>query len=284
MRPSTLGFWASLPLTVSAKVGGRRHDAVGHDLRVPAGHANRAGEAGGRVEPQVAGRRDRPAVGRRAAQPIDADRIAVGDEDAGDSGEPETRLVVTELAIRQPDRPLRLGLGDRPAQLKRERERACHPAAGKRQSVVGEPGVEPAVDPQIERALARERRRSGHAKGIGAARIGRGVDRGPPSGEPARSRHVERRQGVAARLRQGDLPEPDAPVAGRIARRSADRRLAVGGSRTRRGPAKRDRAPRAAAQSRLRGGQAWTRRGRRATGGRNRRAGRGSAMSSPSPP
>ena len=182
-----IGLLGELAADGQRKIGGRRHDAVGHDLRVPAGHANRAGEAGGRVEPHVAGRRDRPAVGRRAAQPIDADRIAVGDKGAGDSGEPETRLVVTELAIRQPDRPLRLRFRDRPAQLKRERERAGHPAAGKRQSVVGEPGVEPAVDPQIERAVARERRRSGHAKGIGAARIGRGVDRGPPSGEPARS-------------------------------------------------------------------------------------------------
>ena len=89
--------------------------------------------------------------------------------------------------------PCACGFGDGPAQLKRERERAGHPAAGKRQGVVGEPGVEPAVELEIERAVARQRRRAGEANRIGAARIGRDVDRCPPSREPARTRDVERR-------------------------------------------------------------------------------------------
>ena len=258
------------------EVGGRRHDAVGDDLRVLAGHANRAGEAGRGIEAHLAGRRDRSAVRRRAAQPIDADRISVGDEDSGDFGEPEAGLVVAELAIRQPDRPLRLGLGDGPAQLERERDR--------RRSSDGRKGTK-----RCWRARRRAgRRSSGRALprstaapirsrgGIGAARIDAGLDRRAPSGEPAGSRDVERRQRVAARQRQAQPLEPDPPVAGwdRPAFLGSSRRRRL--SRTRPGPAKRDRVRRAASPSRLRGDRASTRRGLRARAGRNRRAARGS--------
>ena len=210
------------------KIGGRRHDIVRHDLGVLAGHANRAGETGGRIEPHLAAGRDRTAVGGRAAQSVDANRIPVGDQGSGDSGELESGLVVAEFPIREPDRPLGLRLGDGPAQLKRERERAGHSSTGKRQSVVRKPGVEAAVDLQVERPVVRQRRRAGDADRIRAARIGRDVDRRPASSEPARSRDVERRQGVAARLGEADLPQPDTPVAGRVAWRPSDGRVAFG--------------------------------------------------------
>ena len=146
----------------------------------------------------------------------------------GDSGELETRHIIAELAVREADRPLRQGLDDGPAQLKRERDRARHPAAGERQKVVSEASVDAPVDLQIERSLARQRRRSGDADGVRPARIGGRVNRRSLSGEPARSRDVERRQSVAARLRETHMLQPDAPVTGRIAGRPPDRGVEIG--------------------------------------------------------
>ena len=142
--------------------------------------------------------------------------------------EPEARLVVAEFAVHQPHRSLRLRLRDGPAQSDRQCDCAGHATAGRGQDGVGETGVEPAVELEIQRAVARERRRSGDVNGIGAARGGGDVDRASPASEPARADDVERRQGVAARLRKAHLPQPDAPVAGWIARRSPDGRFAVG--------------------------------------------------------
>ena len=96
-----IGLLGKVAADGERKIGGGRHDAVGHDLGVLAGHTNRAGEPGPRIEPDLAAGGDRTAVGGHAAQAIDANRLTVGDDSSGNASELEAGLVVAEFAIRQ---------------------------------------------------------------------------------------------------------------------------------------------------------------------------------------
>ena len=131
----------------------RRDDVVGDKLSAPAGHLKGARKAGGRVELHLAAHHDRAGVRRCPCELIDADRIAVRLDDTTDRGELEAGLVVAERAAGKPDRPLRLRLRDRAAELHRHRERARNMTAADRKRGVGEAGVEPAVDLHVERAV-----------------------------------------------------------------------------------------------------------------------------------
>ena len=117
MRPSTLGFWASLPLTVSAR------SAVAATTLLATSCACLPVT---RIEP------GKPAAGSSRTSPVaeidPPSGVAPLNRSMRIVSPLATRTpvipvslkpvsIVAELAVRQPDRPLRLGLGDGPAQL-----------------------------------------------------------------------------------------------------------------------------------------------------------------------
>ena len=213
---------------IEPHIRGRCDDVVGDKLSVPASHLERARKAPDRIEPHFAADLDRAGVRRGSCEPVDADGVPVRLDEPADRGELESGLVVAEGAAGQPDRPLRLRLGDGPAELHRHRERARNMTAIDRKRDVGEAGVEPAVDLHVERAVGAEGRGAGQADRIAGASIDREVKRSAAPAKPAGAGDIERRRGGASGLRRADLLQAQTPVAGWIVGRSADRRLAVG--------------------------------------------------------
>ncbi len=123
---------------VEREVRRRRDDVVGDELGALPDDAEVARKAGGRVEPHLAARADRAAVRRRPGEAVDADRIAVRRDQRADAGELEAGLIVAEASVRERDRPARLGLRERAAQLHRDRQRAADVSAAGRKQGVGE--------------------------------------------------------------------------------------------------------------------------------------------------
>ena len=163
MRPSNSGPLAERTRNVERHVGGRGENVVGDELGVLAGQANGAGKAGGRIKSHFSSGADRTGVRRCPREMIDPNRASVRDECPGHAGQLESRLIVPQFAAAQPNRSLRLRFCDRPAQLKRDRERTRGVTTGDGKHGIGEPGVEGAVDLHIQRPVGREGSRAGYA-------------------------------------------------------------------------------------------------------------------------
>ena len=159
---------------------------------------------------------------------IDPNRAPVRDECPRHSGKLESCLIVAEFAAAQANRSLRLRFCDRPAQLKRDRERTRGVTTGHGKHGIGEASVEGAVDLHVQRPVGREGSGAGDAHSVASPGIDCRVNRGSPTGKPAGARDVKRGQAGVAHLRRDHTLQTHAPLAGRIAWRSPDRRLAVG--------------------------------------------------------
>ena len=229
-RDASVDFWLLRKRTrdVERHVGGRGENVVGDELGVLAGQANGAGKAGGGVEPHFAARADRTGVRRCPCEVIDPNRAPVRDECPGHAGKLESRLIVPEFAAAQANRSLRLRFCNRPAHLKRDRQRTRSVTTGDGKHGIGEARVEGAVDLHVQRPVGRERSGAGEAHSVASPGIDCRVERRSPTGEPAGARDVKRGQAGVAHLRRDHALQTHAPFAGRIAWRSADRRLAVG--------------------------------------------------------
>ena len=269
---------------VERHVGGRCDDVVRDELGALPVRRMEPGKpaAGSSLTSPLAA--DRAAVRRRPCEAVDSDRVAVRRPTPADRGELEPGLIVAESAAAQ------AGPNLAPAASRSFRATEARPPATRsvtardRKRGVGEAGVELAVDLHVERAVGRKGAEPVRRTALPApALTATSSDVRPPPSRPEPATSSAGRAGVA-RLRRAHALQTQAPVAGRIARRSADRRLAVGDAGQ--AEAGRDEIERRERQRRRPRLQAERRAGdgRRATGGRRRRANARSLMSRPSLP
>ena len=184
-----------------------------------------------------------PPFGVVPAKMIDPNRAPVRDECPGHSGKLESRLIVAEFAAAQANRSLRLRLCNRPAQLKRDRERTRGVTAGHGKHGIGEAGVESAVDLHVERPVGREGSGAGDAHGVASPGIDcrRQATFGLPRAgrSPRRQARASPHCAFAARSRAADaraIRRSDCLAFPRSSPRRRRRRIGRGQARTNRAP------------------------------------------------